>query len=437
MLRALRHRNYRLFFLGQGVSLIGTWLTRVAMGWLVYQLAQASGRTGERAGFLLGAVTFAGLAPTFLLTPFAGVLVDRWNRHRTLIVTQVLALIQSVLLAVFTLAGTITIPQLMALAVFQGLINAFDAPARLAFTVEMVEDRHDLPNAIALGSAMFNGARLVGPAVAGLLMAAFGAGICFTIDAISYVAVVAALVAMRLPAFVPRKNTRHVLHELHEGIRYAFGFAPIRALLITAGLVSFWSIAYQSLMPIVADRLSGTGHGAVTYGFLLASVGVGSFAGALHLATRRSVLGLGRFLAISTFAFGLAVIGFAFAPNMIVAMPLLLLSGYFMISCFASANTMLQTIIDDHMRGRVMSLFTMAVMGMAPFGALLCGVLNDRIGLTWTLGISGVACVFAGVLFAIRLPALRRATRPIYQKKGIIPLAEQGDRSDAELEPFA
>ena len=287
--RALKHRNYRLFFVGQGISLVGTWLTRVATAWLVYRL------TGSP--LLLGIVGFAGQIPTFLLAPFAGVLVDRWNRHRVLVVTQVLAMVQSALLAWFALRGTITVWHVLALSAFQGLINAFDTPARQAFVVEMVEAREDLANAIALNSSMVNGARLIGPSVAGVLIALVGEGWCFAIDALSYVAVIASLLAMRLqPRAAAARAPKRVLVELREGFRYAASFAPIRAILLLLAFVSLTGIPYTVLMPIFASQvLHGGPH---TLGILMAATGVGAVAGALWLASRTTVLGLGRTLVV-------------------------------------------------------------------------------------------------------------------------------------------
>src|SRR5438477_3143421 len=292
--RALRHRNFRLFFAGQSISLIGTWLTRVATSWLVYRLT--------RSALLLGVVGFAGQIPTFFLAPIAGVWVDRWDRHRVLVWTQVLAMIQSALLAAFAIAERSTVFEVAVLCAMQGIINAVDMPARQAFLVEMIEDRDDLPNAIALNSSMVNGARLIGPSMAGVLIAAVGEGWCFAIDAISYLAVIASLLAMRVPRRAALHAPPRVLAQLREGLAYVVGFAPIRAVLLLLALVSLLGMPYAVLMPVIASEVL---HGdANTLGFLVASSGLGALVGALYLASRRSVVGLGRVNAIAAATFG-------------------------------------------------------------------------------------------------------------------------------------
>jgi MFS family permease len=408
--RALRHRNYRLFFFGQGTSLIGTWLTRVAQSWLVYRL------TGS--ALLLGIVGFAGQIPTFLLAPLAGVLVDRWDRHRVLVVTQVLATLQSALLAWFALRGTITVWHVLALSAFQGLINAFDTPARQAFVVEMVDRREDLPNAIALNSTMVNGARLLGPSVAGILIAMVGEGWCFFIDALSYVAVIASLVAMRLRPRPEPKPPRRVLVELREGLHYASSFAPIRAILLLLALVSLTGIPYTVLMPIFASQvLKGGPH---TLGFLMAATGVGAVIGALWLAARTTVLGLGRTLSVAGALFGAALIAFSFSRAVWLSALLLMLAGGGMMVQMAASNTLIQTMVDEDKRGRVMSFYTMAFFGMMPFGSLAAGWLGARIGAPATVAWGGVATVLAVLVFVRKLPELRRQARPVYERLGIL-----------------
>ncbi|MDB4965624.1 MAG: hypothetical protein JWN44_1313 [Myxococcales bacterium] len=410
--RALRHRNYRLFFIGQGTSLIGTWLTRVAMSWLVYRL------TGSTV--LLGLVAFAGQLPTFLLAPLGGVLVDRWNRHRVLVVTQVLAMLQSGLLAFFALTHTVTIWHVLVLASVQGLINAFDTPARQSFVVEMIESRDDLPNAIALNSSMVNGARLIGPSVAGVLIAAVGEGWCFAIDAISYAAVIASLVAMRLRPTAPRAGERkHLFVELREGFRYAASYGPIRDILILLAVVSLTGMPYTVLMPVFASQvLHGGAH---TLGFLMAASGIGALVGALWLAARTTVLGLGRVIVLSALLFGAGLVAFALSHWLALSLALMVIVGAGMMVQMAASNTVLQTVTDEDKRGRVMSLYTMAFFGMAPFGSLLAGWLGARIGAAATVAGGGVVTVVAGFLFARRLPALRAAARPVYQRLGILP----------------
>ncbi len=409
--RALRHRNYRLFFAGQATSLVGTWITRVATSWLVYRLT--------KSGFLLGLVSFAGQIPTFLVAPVAGVLVDRWNRHRVLVVTQALAALQSALLAAFALTHTITVWHVLVLAVFQGCINAFDVPARQSFVVEMIEDRADLANAIALNSTMVNGARLVGPSVAGVLIAAVGEGWCFTVDAVSYLAVIGSLLAMRLrPRPLPPVH-RHVWTELAEGFRYVAGFAPIRWILLLLALVSFAGVPYTVLMPVfVTAYYGGAPH---TLGLLMACAGVGAVAGALWLASRRTVLGLGRTLVVAGTTFGAALVGFALSRHLWLAVPLLVCTGGGMMVQLAASNTLIQTLVDEDKRGRTMAFYTMAFFGMAPFGSLAAGLLAGWIGASATVLLSG-SLMLAGVgLFFTQLPRLRREVRPVYQRLGILP----------------
>jgi MFS family permease len=425
-LRALSHRNYRLFFAGQTVSLIGTWLTRIATSWLVYRL------TGSAA--LLGLIGFCGLVPTFVLAPIAGVFVDRHSRHRVIVVTQVLSMLQSFALASLALGGVITVAEIAALQLVQGAINAFDTPARQAFVVEMVEDRADLPNAIALNSSMFNGARLLGPSIGGVLIALIGEGGCFLLDGISYGAVIASLLAMKIRPFAPAGGRKHVLHELREGFRYAAGSRPIRAMLVLLSIVSLVGMPYTVLMPVMASvRLQGGAH---TLGFLMAAVGLGALGGAVRLATRRTVLGLGRTIVMMAATFGVTLALFAASRTLWLSLPLLVVVGFSMMLQTAATNTILQTILEERMRGRVMAFYTMAVMGTAPFGALIAGALADRVGAPWTIASGGVLCALASAWFAAQLPALRRELRPIYQKLGILPEVAQG-LQDAQSVPTA
>jgi MFS family permease len=428
MARSLAHRNYRLFFVGQGISLIGTWMTRVATGWLVFRLS------GSDSAFLLGVVGFAGQVPSFFLTPIAGVLVDRWSRHRLLVFTQILSLIQSALLAVVAFRGEpgiATIWQVVILSLIQGIINSFDMPARQAFLIEMIARKEDLSNAIALNSSLVNGARLVGPSLAGILIALAGEGWCFLIDAISYVAVVLALLAMQLPAVEMKLHPHPVWYGLVEGFRYAFGFAPIRTVLLLLALVSFMGMPYTVLMPIfAADILQG---GAYALGFLSAASGVGALIGALYLASRRSVLGLGNAIVIATLIFGSGLIGFAFSTVLWLSLLLMVLTGFGMMVGMAASNTILQTIVDEDKRGRVMSYFGMAFMGVTPFGSLFAGMLAGWIGAPNTVMVGGIACMAGAVIFAIRLPYLRTLVRPIYSRMGILPEVAAGVQSATDL----
>jgi MFS family permease len=424
MLRALGHRNYKLFFSGQSVSMIGTWMTRIATSWLVYRL------TGS--ALLLGVVGFAGQIPSFIFAPFAGVLVDRWNRHKLLVATQVLAMLQSLALAVLALTGLIKIWHVIALSIFQGVINAFDMPARQAFVVEMVERREDLPNAIALNSSMVNAARLLGPSIGGVVIAAVGEGWCFMIDAVSYLAVIASLLAMK---FTPRaskiKKGVNMLAQLREGWRYAAGFAPIRKVLMLLALVSLVGMPYTVLMPVFANEILRGGPN--TLGLLMAASGVGALCGAMLLAARRSVLGLGKYIPLTAAAFGSGLIAFSFSRVIWLSLPLMVVTGLGFMVQMAASNTVLQTIVEEDKRGRVMSFYTMAFMGTAPFGSLLAGSQAERIGAPRTLMFGGLGCIAGAIWFATSLPKLRRDVRPIYVKIGILPEIAAGIQQTSEL----
>ncbi len=416
MVRALSHRNYRLFFGGQGISLIGSWMTRVAMSWLVYRL------TGS--AIMLGLVGFAGQIPTFVLAPFAGVWVDRLDRYRVLVVTQALAMLQSFALAALALTGVIQIWHIVALSAFQGIINAFDMPARQAFVVEMVEDPADLPNGIALNSSMVNGARLIGPSIAGLLIAVAGEGWCFFVDGVSYLAVIGSLLLMHIARRVRPPKHAKVIDDLKAGFRYAFDFAPIRDALLLLALVSLMGMPYTVLMPIIAAQtLHGGPH---TLGFLMGATGVGALGGAVFLAGRRSVVGLGRVIVVAAVMFGVGLITFSMSRMLVLSLVLLLITGAGFMVQMAATNTVIQTVVREDMRGRVMSFYTMAFMGTAPFGSLLAGALAARIGAPNTIAIGGVACIVGGLGFARRLPELRKLVRPIYVERGIIREVAEG-----------
>jgi MFS family permease len=422
--RALRSRNYRLFFGGQSISLIGTWMTRVATAWLVYRL------TGSAT--LLGVVSFAGQIPAFFLAPLAGVWVDRWDRHRTLVITQVLSMLQSFVLAVLALSGIITTWEIAVLALAQGLINAFDMPARQAFVVQMVDQREDLGNAIALNSSMVNAARLVGPAIAGVVIAAAGEGYCFLVDGISYIAVIISLLLMSITVPQARRPQRHVLHELNEGWRYVTGSVPIRSILLLLGLSSLLGMPYTVLMPIFASNvLHGGAH---TLGFLMAASGVGALAGAVTLAMRKSVLGLGRRIGVAAALFGASLIVFALSNILWLSLLILPLAGFGMMQQMASSNTILQTIVEDEKRGRVMAFYSMAFLGMAPFGSLLAGTLAAHIGAPKTIMIGGALCLAGSLWFTRRLPEIRAFVRPIYVQLGILPELAMGIQQASSLQ---
>jgi len=411
IVRALHHRNYRLFFSGQGISLIGTWMQQIAMNWLVYRLTQSA--------FLLGVVGFSSRIPTFVFASFAGVLADRWNRHRALVATQTLSTIQALILAALVLTGMVSIWHVILLSLSLGFINAFDIPIRQSFVVDMIERREDLGNAIALNSSLVNGARLVGPSIAGILIATLGEGVCFLLNGISFIAVILALLAMRIKkADKKGKQNPNVLRGLREGFSYAFGFAPIRFILLLLALVSLMGMPYMVLMPIFAGKIL---HGGPrTFGFLLGASGLGALIGALYLASRRSVLGLGRIIVIASGIFGIGLIVFSFSRVFWLSLISMLITGFGMMVQMASCNTVLQTIVEEDKRGRVMSFYTMAFMGMVPFGNLLGGSLGNKIGAPNTVMIGGIACILGSLIFAKKLPSLRKIARPIYVEKGII-----------------
>ena len=411
ILRALHYRNYRLFFGGQSISLIGTWMQQLAMSWLVYRLTNSA--------LLLGVVAFSSQIPIFLFASIAGVYADRWNRYRILVVTQTLAMIQALILAFLTLIGAIHVWHIIVLSIFLGVINAFDMPTRQSFIVELIEKAEDLGNAIALNSLMFNGARLVGPAVAGILIGFLGEGVCFLINGISFLGIVFALIAIKVPA---RKKlvraSRRIWQDLREGYSYAFGFAPIRYILLQLGLMSFMGMSYTVLMPIFAkDILHGGPH---TLGFLMAASGIGALTGSIYLASRQTILGLGRFIAYASAIFGMGLIAFSLSQVFIVSLMMMFITGFGMIVQMASSNTILQSIVEEDKRGRVMSIYATAFIGMAPLGNLFAGTLASWIGASNTLIVSGIVCIIGSLIFAVNLPQMRKEVRPIYIKIGII-----------------
>jgi len=408
--RALYSRNYRLFFGGQGISLIGTWMQQIAMSWLVYRMTNSA--------FLLGLIGFSSQICSFFFSPFAGVISDRWNRHRILVATQSFSMIQAFILATLTLTGAVTVLYLILLALFLGFVNAFDMPTRQAFVVEMVEKREDLGNAIALNSFLFNGARLVGPSIAGILISILGEGMCFLLNGLSFLAVIIALLSMQITSHKGQFPKTQVFQGFKEGLTYAVGFAPIRSILLFIGWISLVGTANTTLLPVFAKNILH--GGAQTYGFLMAAIGVGAIIGAIFLASRRSVLGLGRIIAIASTIFGVGLISFSLSHVIWLSFLLLLLTGFGMMVHMASSNTILQTMVDDDKRGRVMSLYTMAFMGMAPFGSLAGGSLAGSIGAPATLIIGGVSSMLGSFLFIRILPSLREIARPIYIRKGIL-----------------
>jgi MFS family permease len=410
ILRALNSRNYRLFFTGQAISMIGTWMTQIATVWLVYHLTNSA--------LWLGIVGFSSQIPSFILAPFGGILIDRWNRHRILLTTQALAMIQSLALAVLALTGVIHIWHLILLSIFQGLITAFDSPARQAFVTEMVDRKEDLGNAIALNSSIFNGARLVGPAIGGLVIASVGAGVCFLIDGLSYIAVIAGLLAMRLKPREIAVQTTNVWQRLKEGFIYAFSFPPIRSILLLVALFSFMGMPYTTFVPIFAtDILHG---GSETLGFLMAASGVGALIGGIYLSSRPSVLGLGKIIAFSPALLGIGLIIFSQSRLLWLSLLMMLIVGCGSIFQISSSNIVLQTIVEEDKRGRLMSLYTMSFLGILPFGNLAAGALASKIGAPNTIMIGGSFCILGSLVFAKQLPEIRRLARPlIYKAMGL------------------
>jgi MFS family permease len=420
--RALRHRNFRLFFGGQTISLVGTWMTRIATAWLVYRLTKSA--------LLLGTVSFAGQIPTFLLAPLAGVIVDRSDRRHVLIWTQTLAMVQSLLLAWLTLSHRINITEILILSCFQGLINAFDMPGRQSFMVQMVTpqrtgspggpspERNDLSNAIAINSSMVNVARLIGPSLAGMVIAVSSEGWCFLIDGISYIAVIVSLLMMHVPVAAMRRATSSMFQQMREGWDYVSTFTPIRDILILFALISLMGMPYMVLMPLfAASVLHGGAH---TLGFLMGAAGAGALISAFSLVLRRSVRGLSKMIPIAACVFGGGLFVFGLSHWVWLSLILMLFVGFGMLQGMTASNTIIQTLSPEDKRGRVMSYYTAAFMGMAPFGSLLAGSLAHWIGAPRTVMFTGSCCIAGGLWFWSRLPAIRREMRPIYEQLGII-----------------
>jgi MFS family permease len=422
-LRALRHRNYRLFFGGQSLSLIGTWMTQIATSWLVYRLTNSP--------WLLGIVGFSGQIPALFLMPVAGVWVDRWDRQRVLKVTQVLAMLQSFALAALALSGRIQVWQIIGLAMCQGIINSFDMPARQSFVVEMIEDRADLANAIALNSTMVNGSRLIGPSIAGAVIALAGEGYCFLIDGLSYIAVIASLILMRTRKREP-KARQNILSELREGFGYMIGFAPIRSILTLIAAFSLLGFPYTVLLPVFASTvLHGGPH---TLGFLTAASGTGALISAITLALRKTIVGLGKMISLVAFTFGAALMALGISRTLWLSLPLMLITGFSMMQMMAASNTIMQTILEQDKRGRVMSFYSLSFMGILPFGSLISGALADRFGAPTTVIAGGALCIAVAIWFSIQLKHVRRIVRPIYIQLGIIPEVAEGLQAAASFQ---
>ncbi|MBN2711194.1 MAG: MFS transporter [Planctomycetes bacterium] len=425
--RALKSRNYRLFFWGRSVSMIGTWMQRTALLWLVGTMYDDL----RIASFWLGVVGFSGQIPALVLTPLAGGLADRCNRHRVIIITQILAMLQAFTLAGLAFSGAVEIWQVIALSVCLGAINAFDIPMRQAFISEMVDDPEDMGNAIALNSSMVNVGRLLGPAFGGMLAAISGPGICFLVNGLSFLAVIISLLMMRIKSREVAASQRRMYHHLAEGFRYTFKFPPICAIILIMSLVSISGIPYASLLPVFAGHVLDCGPKG--YGLFVSGVGLGALGGGIYLASRPSVLGLGRIIALAPLLFGCALVAFSQSRSFTLSLMVTPLLGLGQMLLMASGNTVLQTIVDEDKRGRVMSLYALSFMGMVPLGNLIAGLVARYIGPTWTITAGGCICICGAILFSRKLPALREIVRPIYVSKGIIPEVADGLRSTSRF----
>jgi MFS family permease len=409
--RALRHRNFKLFFAGQTISMVGTWMTRLATSWLVYRLTHSA--------LLLGIVGFAGQIVAFAVGPFAGVWVERLNRQKLLVWTQAAAAVQSLALAALTLAHVINLWEIIVLTAFQGLINAFDMPGRQSFLLQMVEDRNDLSNAIAINSSMANGARLIGPAAAGLVIAAAGEGWCFLVDGVSYFAVIASLLLMRVEPMVIERHATSMFEQVREGWNYVRVFRPIRTILLLFALLSLMGWPYSILLPLFAGQvLHG---GAATLGWLSGAAGIGAFVSAISLAVRKTVVGLTRMLQIAAAMLGGALILFGLSHTLWLSLVLMVFVGFGLMQGASVSNTIIQSLVTDDKRARVMSYYTMAFFGAAPFGSLLAGTLAHRIGAPYTVIVTGTFCLAGSVWFALELPKMKVVMRPMYQQMGLLP----------------
>jgi MFS family permease len=407
-LRALQHRNFQLFFSGQLISLIGTWMQTVAQAWLVYRL------TGS--ALLLGAVGFASQIPVFIIAPLGGTMADRHNRQRVVIATQTSAMLLAFILAALTLLHVVQVWHIFVLAALLGVVNAFDIPARQAFIVQMV-GKEDLMNAIALNSSMFNGARVVGPAVAGILVASIGEGWCFFVNAVSYIAVIVGLLLMRIGGARSAPATASALEHVAEGMKWVYKTMPIRALLVLLGMLSLLGTPYSVLMPIFADRILH--GGARGLGILMGASGLGALLGAVSLTLKRSVRGLGTWVAVSAGGFGVSLILFSTSRHFWLSAALLIPVGFFIMVEMASSNTLIQSMVPDRLRGRVMAIYSMMFMGMAPIGALLSGVLAHVMSAPATVALGGSFCILAALIFGVRLPVLRTTARQLIMAQGM------------------
>jgi len=413
-LRALGYRNFQLFFGGQLISLVGTWMQNIAQAWLVYRITGSSVK--------LGAVSFCGQIPIFFLAPLGGIVADRYPRRRIVIATQTASMMLAFALAALTLTNTVRVWHVFVLAALLGMVNAFDIPARQSFQVEMV-GRADLMNAIALNSSMFNASRVIGPAIAGILVAAIGEGWCFFANAVSYIAVITGLLLMKIEDRERAAPGASPLADVIQGFQFVVRNTPVHAILMLLGVVSLTGMPYTVLMPIFADRILHGGARAL--GWLMGCAGIGALGGALRLASRTELKGLGRWLPRASFAFGATLIAFAWSRTIWLAASILVPVGFSMMVEMASSNTLLQSMAPDELRGRVMSVYSMVFMGMAPFGALLAGIAAGRFGAPWTVTASGVVCMIAAVIYRSQLSRLRGPARRLIAAQ----LAATADRA--------
>jgi MFS family permease len=385
---AFKSRNYRLYFIGQSVSLIGTWMQKTAVSWVIYALTHST--------FMLGLTLFASQFPSFLFSLIGGVVSDRYNRFRVLLSTQVASMIQASLLAIFILAGHYAVWEILTLSVMLGVINAFDVPARQSLVYEMIEDKKDLPNALALNSSMVNLSRLIGPAIAGFVLENWGDGICFLLNAVSFIAVIGSLLMMRLPKYIKQVHTKNVFGELREGLVYLKKTKSIAFVIIMLGLISLFVLPFSTLLPVYAkDIFKGT---ASTFGIIDSVIGLGAFSGAIFLASLKPGSNLKKILAINTLIFGAGLVLFSHQGNYPLALVFATVAGFGMMSQITVSNTLIQTTVEPNMRGRVISFYAMAFFGMQPIGGLLIGSLSKWIGTPNTMLAEGVFALLIGLL---------------------------------------
>ncbi len=408
---SLRSKNYRLYFAGQSVSLIGTWMQNVALSWLVYRL------TGSV--FLLGLVGFMSQIPMFILAPITGVLTDRFDRLRIMTLAQICFMLQALAMTLLVLFNLIAVWHIIALSLVFGIISAFDAPARQSLVIDLIDKREDLGNAIALNSAVFNGARLVGPAIAGITIAIVGEGICFLLNTLSFIAVISALLKIKVPVRKMVIENIKLKKVFTDGLSYTFRTIPIRMLLIQLALLSLVALPFIVLLPAYAKEIL---HGSAdTLGYLMSSLGAGALTGAIYMASRKSVIGLGRIISLCSSLLGLMIVLAALSQKTIFSLILFYFGGLSMILTIAAINTMIQTIADEDKRGRVMSFYAMALMGTTPIGNLMAGTIASGIGIPYTLLAGGIITIISGAVFELKRKSLRKYIRPIYIRKGIIP----------------